>query len=343
MKSGALRLEWIVLLYFLSYTPYAVCTKLLTAVVDPSLGRPLTGLEILPFGLIVSSVFIALFLWLSGWWRIVPHRMVMGLPVFSIRGPLWVAGIGAAMLLVTVPLSYTFPNISIPTVQLLMRGDVLILAPIVDLMAGRRVRWYSWAALFLVAIGLVATLGVRESFDFPALLIFVVVVYTIGYFLRLAVMTHVAKNDDPGAMKLYFVEERLVSIPVSIGALALIAIFSDSAQGRELAWGFTQAWTSPALPYLLVIAVALFLVTFFAAMVLLDRHENSYCVPLERSASILAGLAAAFILASVFGLKWPTPVELFGAALLVVAICILTIAPRWSRGNRAAATEALEQ
>src|SRR5258706_11072365 len=136
------RLEWIVLFYFLSYAPYAVCVKLLTTVVDTDLGRPLAGLEILPFSLTVSGALILLFLWISGWWRILPRRKLAGLPMFSIRRPLWVAGVGAAMLLVTVPLSYTFPNVSIPTVQLLMRGDVLLVAPIVDLIAGRRVRWY---------------------------------------------------------------------------------------------------------------------------------------------------------------------------------------------------------
>lgn len=329
--SARIRLEWVVLLYFLSYVPYAVGTKLVTTQIDPGLGRPLTGLEMLPFTLIVSSILLLATLWLNGWWRVVPRRS--GGRGFIIRPSMWLAGIGTAMLLIAVPLSYTFPNVSIPTVQLLMRGDVLLVAPLVDLIAGRRVRSYSWIALLLVAIGLALTLRMRGGFDFPPLLVSIVVVYTLGYFLRLAVMTRIAKSDDDEATKLYFVEERIVSIPISIGVLALIALIGGSSQATELAWGFTRVWTSPAVPWLLAISFCLFLITFLAAMVLLDKHENTYCVPLERSASILAGTAAAFVLALAFHMKMPSPIELTGAALLILAVSILSVAPRlkyWS-------------
>ena len=40
-------------------------------------------------------------------------------------------GIGTAMVLFTVPLSFTIPDVSIPFIQLLMRGDILIIAPVV--------------------------------------------------------------------------------------------------------------------------------------------------------------------------------------------------------------------
>jgi drug/metabolite transporter (DMT)-like permease len=255
------------------------------------------------------------------------------------RRAMWIAGIGAAFLLISVPLSYTFPNVSIPTVQLLMRGDVLLVAPIVDLLTGRRVSWYSWIALFLVSIGMAITIGDRGNFDFPPLLITIVILYTIGYLIRLAVMTKIAKTEDQQSLRQYFVEERLVSIPLSIGALALVAIFSDSEQGRQLAWGFTQAWTSDALPLLLVIGLALFLITIFAALVLLDKHENSYCVPLERSASILAGLAAVFILAWTLGSHYPNIIELISAALLITAITILTLGPKFSQRTKASDTD----
>jgi hypothetical protein len=51
-------------------------------------------------------------------------------------------------------------------------------------------------------------------------------------------------------------------------------------------------------------------------------------VPLERSSSLLAGIVAAFILNSGWGLPAPTGVELVGAALLILAILLLYIAPR---------------
>lgn len=331
MKTSRFRLEFIVLLYFLSYTPYAIFTKLLTTQVDAALGRPLTGLEILPFTLMVSSAGLVLFLWLSGWWKVVPHRMAGPIPIFSLRPEMWFAGVGTALLLTATPLSYTFPGVSIPTVQLLMRGDVLLVAPLVDLIAGRRVKWYSLVALGLVLVPVVLTLATRGVFNFPPLLVVVIAAYTVGYLMRLSVMTRIAKNDDPGAMRLYFVEERIISIPMVIGVLGLFAAFGTSAQAHELAWGFTRIWTSDAVPSLLAISLCLFLVTFFAAMVLLDKHENSYCVPLERSSSIIAGLVATIVLSVTFGMPFPTATELFGAVVLVMAIVVLSVGPMLSR------------
>ena len=43
------------------------------------------------------------------------------------------------------------------------------------------------------------------------------------------------------------------------------------------------------------------IVSVFAAIILLDPRENSYCVPLERSSSLLAGLVAAYLLHLVLG------------------------------------------
>ena len=70
----------------------------------------------------------------------------------------------------------------------------------------------------------------------------------------------------------------------------------------------------------------------FAAIILLDPSENSYCVPLERSSSLLAGLVAAYHPALGAGAcRNPTGMELLGAALLFGAILLLTIAPKLER------------
>ena len=60
------------------------------------------------------------------------------------------------------------------------------------------------------------------------------------------------------------------------------------AQGDQLGWGFVRVWTSEQLAAIAALAVLLFLVSIFSIVILLDKRENSYCVPLERSASILA-------------------------------------------------------
>lgn len=327
MRRISAPIEIVTLLYLACYVPYILITRWVATTTYAPLGRPLTGLEVLPASLILSAVFTYLFVWLAGWWRFAHQWKVGPLSVPRPTGWTLLSGIGTAMLLFTVPLSYTFEGVSIPFMQLLMRGDVLVIAPLVDLMTGRKVRWYSWTALALVLLGLVITVGERGGLHLPPLALLTIVLYTIGYFVRLAVMTKVAKSGEPGSVQRYFVEEKIIGIPLAVVALAVISLVGVGAQGGELGWGFTEVWTSDQLPMLALVAVFLFLVSVFAAVILLDKRENTFCVPLERSASILAGIIAAYLLAAFAGAAYPTTAELAGAVLLVMAVIILSVGP----------------
>ena len=325
------RLEWIVLLYFISYIPNVLLTRLSTSDVHPDRGRPLTGLETLPSSLIVNLVLTYAFIALSGW-----HRDAHARPIGAFRVPLptrytLLSGIGTALVLFTVPLSFTFRDVSIPFIQLLMRGDILVIAPLVDLMFRRRVRWWSWAALVLVAAALLLVVRQRGGFHLPPLAIATVVLYTIGYFLRLAVMTHVAKRGDPAAVRGYFVEEKVIALPMSILALGLLSASGIGAQADELSWGFLSVWSDPVLWPMIGVGATLTVVSVFAAIILLAPQENSYCVPLERSASLLAGLVSAWLLHWGWGLVAPTGTEMLGASMLIAAITLLALAPRFAR------------
>ena len=66
---AALPIEASVGLYLLAYLPNVILTRLATAGVTPEMGRPLTGLEILPASLIINLVLTYAFIWLSGWYR----------------------------------------------------------------------------------------------------------------------------------------------------------------------------------------------------------------------------------------------------------------------------------
>jgi drug/metabolite transporter (DMT)-like permease len=321
-------IEVLALLYLLAYIPYALVVRWLASVNYSPLGRPLSGLEILPATMILSGALTLLFAGLSGWSKHAHHRKLLGVSIpWPTRWTL-LSGIGTSLLLFTVPLSFTFQGVSIPFMQLLMRGDVLVIAPLVDLVSGRRVAWYSWAALLLVAAGLVLTISHRGGLHLPPLAILTVVLYALGYFVRLAVMTKIGKTGDPNATKGYFVEEKLVAIPLAVAALALISISGLGAQGGELTFGFIQIWSSNQLGAILVLSGLLVLISIFSLLILLDPRENTFCVPLERSASVLAGTAAAYILAAMALGKPPTPAELTGAILLISAIAILALGPR---------------
>lgn len=330
-RSARMSIEWVVLLYFLSYLPNIVITKFVTTASHADLGRPPSGLEILPSTLILNLILTYLFIWWSGW-----HRDAHAMHIGGRRVPIptrytLLSGIGTALVLFTVPLSLTFTNVSIPFIQLLMRGDILIIAPLVDFMFKRRVRWWSWVALVMVAVALTLVIHQRGGLKLPPLALLTVVLYTLGYFIRLAVMTRVAKTSDPATVRRYFSEEKIVALPLAVLSLAALSASGIGSQAGQLEWGFIKVWSDPILWPLLGIAVTLTIVSIFAAMILLDARENTFCVPLERSSSLLAGIVAAYLLHWGWGLPAPTNMELVGASLLIAAILLLTIAPHYSK------------
>jgi drug/metabolite transporter (DMT)-like permease len=329
-RGRAFPLEGIVLLYLLVYLPNVIITRLVSTQVHSGLGRPLTGLETLPASLIISMVLTWLFIGLSGW-----HREAHGVRIGGLRLPVpdrwtFLSGIGTSFILFTVPLSFTITDVSIPFIQLLMRGDILLIAPLVDLIYGRRVRWWSWAALALVLLALLITLTDRGGLKLPPIAILTVVLYTAGYFLRLFVMTKISKRGDPASVRRYFVEEKMVALPLSVIVLALISASGIGGQSSQLAWGFGKVWTDPVILPLFGIGLTLTIISVLSILILLDPRENAYCVPLERASSLLAGVGGAVLLAWFWGLKMPRPAELGGAAILIAAIVLLSVAPRLS-------------
>ena len=323
-----LPIEFFALLYLLAYLPYVLAVRWLASVTYAPLGRPLSGLEILPATMIVSGALTWVFVWVSGWSEDAHHRKILGVSLPCPTRWTVLSGIGTSLLLFTVPLSFTFAGVSIPFMQLLMRGDVLVIAPLVDLLSGRRVAWYSWAALLLVGVGLTLTISHRGGLHLPPLAILTVVLYALGYFVRLAVMTKIGKTGDAKTARGYFVEEKLVAIPLAIAALAAISLLDLGPQGGELAFGFVQVWSSNQLGVITLVSALLVVVSVFSLLILLDPRENTFCVPIERAASVLAGTAAAYILAAMSVGPAPTVSELIGAVLLTAAIGVLAIGPR---------------
>lgn len=330
-ERKALPLELIVFCYFLAYLPNVMITRWVATIADTALGRPLTGLETLPASLIVSLVLTYLFIWLSGW-----HRDAHAIEIAGRRIPAptrWtlLSGIGTSLVLFTVPLSYTFQGVSIPFIQLIMRGDILIIAPLVDMAFGKRVRWFSWVALAMVMLALLVTLSDRGGLNLPPLALLTVALYTIGYFIRLWVMTRIGKNGDPATVRGYFVEEKIVALPLSVAVLAAISASGIGGQAGELSWGFVGVWSSDALLPLVGIGVTLTIISVISVVILLDPRENAYCVPLERAASLIAGVGGSVLLAWFFGGKMPRAAELAGGAILIAAIVLLSLGPRWGR------------
>lgn len=334
---GRIPLELMVLIYCVSWIPYVALTRSIATVPHGMMARPLAGLEILPVILIIVTVLTYLFIAVSGWSRVAHRRRILGMNLpFPTKHTFWGA-IGATLLIITVPLSFTFPGVSIPFVQLLMRGDVMLIAPIVDYSVGRKVRWYSWVALVIVLGALVLNFQARGGLHVPLLCIGTIVVYILGYFIRLRMMSKASKNDDPNSLRAYYVEEQLFANPLAVVIMAVLAFVGHGRQFEQLRWGFTHAWSQSVVGWLTVSAVLTTALGIMAALILLDKRENTFCVPFERSASVLGGIIAAYALAAQHGLAMPTAAELIGVVLLIGALVLLSLAPRLTAHKSAAA------
>jgi len=331
----AIPLEVWVGLYLLLYLPNVMVTRWVTTTPHARLGRPLTGIETLPASLILSMVMTYLFIWLSGWYRDANTVQFAGKRFPFPTKHTFISGIGTALILFTVPLSFTIRDVSIPFMQLLMRGDILLIAPVVDFMFGRRVRWWSWTALVMVLAALALTLFNRGGFHLPPIAIVTIVLYTLGYFVRLAVMNRISKTGDPASVRRYFVEEKVIALPLSVLALAVLAASGIGGPADELYWGFVGVWTDPVILDIFFIGLTLTLISIVSIIILLNPQENAYCVPLERAASLLAGVGGSVLLALYWGGDMPRDSELIGAGILIAAIVLLSVAPRISRTARA--------
>jgi drug/metabolite transporter (DMT)-like permease len=148
-----------------------------------------------------------------------------------------------------------------------------------------------------------------------------IALYLGAYFVRLRLMSRLAKSDDHAAGWRYFVEEQLVSTPAAFVGLAILA-WSGVADFRE---GFTDVPRGPQWPWAAIIGILSQGTGVFGALVLLDKAENTFSVPVNRASSVLAGVVASLFLWSALAGP-PIPVrELLAAALVVIAIVVLTL------------------
>ncbi len=324
---------WFALGYFLCYVPYGALTKALTAGALPG-QPPVTGLSILPLSVATSAVAMVAFLTLAGWWR---DAAQWRLGPWSLPRPTrwtFLAGLATAAIVVTTTLAYTFDGVSIVFVMLLMRGGVLVIAPVVDALTGRRVRWTSWTALALSLAALAVTVSDTSDYRMTALCAADVALYLLAYLVRLRLMTRLAKSDDPAVTRRYFVEEQMVATPALLLALALLAAFAPGPLGAQLSAGFTPDWPASTLALVALIGAFSQGTGLFGGLVLLDPRENTFCVPVNRASSILAGLAASGLLAAWLSMRPPGLEEGLGAALVLAAIAVLSapaLAARWRR------------
>lgn len=319
------RLIWVWAFgYFACYAPYSALTKALSTAREGHSG--LDGVALLPFSTLASLVGMMVFMAATGWWRAAASRTVLGLRVPWPSRWTFASGLATAAIIGTTTLAYTFSGTSIVFMMLLMRGGVLILAPLVDRLARRPVRWPNWVALALsLAAVAVATLK-REALWVSVAALADAAIYLASYFVRLRFMSRLAKAA-PDANRRYFVEEQLVATPAIFLALALAALLGDGAVFDRLRHGFSGL-TPLELGLTLAVGVLSQGTGVFGALILLDARESSFCVPVNRASSILAGVVATLLL-GLFGFEAHLGgSELAGAGLVLLAIVVLALPRR---------------
>jgi len=327
--------------YFLSYVPYSSLTKAITAGHLGGVDGAIPGLALLPLSVGASMIGMVTFISAMGWWKFASRRDVAGRSIPFPGRWTFLSGLCTALIIGTTTLAYTFQGVSIVFMMLLMRGGLLILAPVVDVVSRRHVRWFSWVAVALSLGALVVAFAAKVhwvdgkpvvdgGFGLPLIAVVDVSIYLSAYFVRLRFMSRLAKSEDTDASTRYFVEEQMVAAPTLFLVLAGIALFGSGPSAQLIRGGFTSiadAGGPIAVFYVLLIGLFSQGTGIFGGLILLDRRENTFCVPVNRSSSIMAGIVATVILYLVADGRAPNVHNLLGAALIIAAIVVLTVAP----------------
>lgn len=304
MKLTGNRTIWFFALgYFVFYAPYAAVTKAVTSGLVPGIPRGSVGLNLMPYVLFGTIAASCLVLTLLGWWKYA--RPFGGAAVV-------LSGIGTALIIACTTIAYSFAGVSILLALLLMRGGVLIIAPLVDRTYGRTVRWFSWAALALSFAALGVALAAVNDYQLTLAVVINLAGYLSGYCLRLPCMTQCAKTDNADATLRWFVQELVVAMFV----LALLPI-------GAIAMGMTPLQPA-AIRGALAIGGLYALLYLFGTLIYLDRRENTFCVPLNRASSLLAGVVASLALTAIYHSPLPAASQVVSAMLILGALLLLS-------------------
>ncbi|HEX8068807.1 MAG TPA: hypothetical protein VF546_02570 [Pyrinomonadaceae bacterium] len=310
--------------YFIFYLPYISLIKIIATGLWPGSRQTVSGFELLPAVVMATAVVLPLVIALLGWWRHASRREVFGRRVPWPSRWLFLSGAATAVIIGTTTLAYTFKSVPIVLAMVLLRAGVLVIAPAIDLVFKRRVRWFSWVALGLSMAALVVALADVGSYKLTTTYVLIVLAYLTGYTLRLPCMTVLAKSRDEEATRRYFVEEMLVAMCVLVAVPALCALVGRGEIMLDLRSGFTTFPGSPLLVPALLVGVCYAGLCVFGTLMYLDCREHTFCIPMNRCASILSGVVASYVLAALLDQPPPTVSQLVAAGLIVLALLFLS-------------------
>jgi protein-tyrosine-phosphatase len=323
-RKYGLGIWWLGLGYYLFYTPYSGLTKALSNGVLPGMGSPVPGTVLLPVSALATVAGIFGFITVKKWWRYAGHRELFGISIPFPRPLTFLSGVCIATIMGTTTLAFTFQGISIVLVLVLLRGGILIIAPIVDAIVSRRVRWFSWAAMWTSFLAVVVVLSDASNYKMSFGAIINIAAYLTAYFFRLQIMSKLAKSDERSATLRYFVEEQMVASPLLLGALGAMAIIGAGNEMMGFRLGFTTFLGSKAAGLAVLVGLCYAGLCVCTTLIFLDCRENTFCVPMHCGSSMLSGLTAAGLLTLFFSQTAPSSAQFVSAGLIVVALLFLS-------------------
>lgn len=317
--------------YFAAYVPYSAMTKMATKGLFAGMGGAgLSGFEVQFLALLGNFVAMIVFISLARWWKHAKQWRCCGLSLPRPRWFTFISGLCAGGIIITTTLSYSFGGISIVFAMLLMRGGVLVMAPIVDVVARRRKRkiyWPSWVAATLSLGALLVAFGSDAGTAMTVVAAIDVVLYLFCYFFRLLFMSNRAKSDDQSERKGYMVEEQMTSGPAILIAVIVVGLIgagmAPSSIPGQLWSGMTKVLGGGYAWHIFLIGVLSYGTGLFGSLIMLDRRENTFTIPANRISSIIAGVLATYFLAVLYEQRYPDLSQLIGVALVIAAITFL--------------------
>jgi protein-tyrosine-phosphatase len=310
--------------YYISYTPHSGLTKALSSGVLPGTDGPVQGPVLLPLSAIGTVVGMFGFITAMGWWKYAGRREFFGVRVPFPRRLTFLSGVCLATIMGTTTLAFTFGGLGIVLVLVLLRAGTLIIAPVVDQIVGRRVRWFSWAAMLTSLAAVLIALSDAASYTLTIAAVIDIGAYLAAYFFKLQFMSRLAKTEDRTVTLRYFVEEQLVASPLFLIALVVMAFIGAGPVMLGFRTGLTTFVMSGAAIYAILVGLCYAALCVCTTLIFLDRRENTFCMPMHCGSSMLSGFTATAILAYLYGLSSPTLGQTVSAGFIAVALAFLS-------------------
>ena len=310
--------------FYVFYTPYSGLTKALSSGLLAGTNGPVKGTVLLPISAIATVIGMLGFITVMRWWKYAGRREFFGVQVPFPRRLTFLSGVCMATIMGTTTLAFTFGGLSIVLVLVLLRGGTLIIAPTVDRIVGRRVRWFSWTAMFVSLGAVLVALSDAANYVLTIAAIVDVAAYLTAYFFKLQFMSRLAKSDQRSETLRYFVEEQMVASPLLVIALVVMAFIGAGEVMLGFREGLTTFATTPGAFFAALVGLFYAALCICTTLIFLDRRENTFCMPMHCGSSMLSGFTATAILAYFYGQTSPTAAQNISAGLIIVALGFLS-------------------